>query len=49
MQIGSEEDVPDVSPPLYKLRKAFFRSFPPAVITQFARLKKHWYVRMSLT
>jgi hypothetical protein len=34
----------DVSPALYQLRKALFRPFPPSVITQFARLKKHWHV-----
>jgi SAM-dependent methyltransferase len=49
MQIGPGQNVPDLSPPLYRLRKAFFRPFPPSVITQFARLKKHWYVRTSLT
>ena len=49
MRIAPGEEIADVSPPLYRLRKALFRPFPPAVITQFARLKKHWYVRMSLT
>ena len=48
-QIAPGEHIADVSPTLYKLRKALFRPLPPAVITQFARLKKHWYVRMSLT
>jgi len=37
--------IADVSPPLYKLRKALFKPLPPSVVTQFARLKKHWYVR----
>ncbi len=49
LQIAPGQVIPDMSPPLYRLRKAFFRPFPPSVITQFARMKKHWYVRMSLT
>ena len=49
LQILPNQDIADVSPPLYKLRKALFRPLPPSVITQFARLKKHWYVRMSPT
>lgn len=49
VQIAPDQEIPDVSPPLYKLRKALFRPFPPPVITQLARLKKHWYVRTSLT
>ncbi|MGB2716119.1 MAG: methyltransferase domain-containing protein [Vicinamibacterales bacterium] len=49
LQIAADQEIPDVSPPLYKLRKALFRPLPSSVITQFARLKKHWHVRTSLT
>ena len=43
--IAPDAPIADVSPVLYKLRKALFKPLPPSVITQFARLKKHWYVR----
>ena len=48
-EIAPDEDIPDVSPALYRLRKALFRPLPPSVVTQFARLKKHCCVRMSLS
>ncbi len=32
--------VPDVSPPLYRLRKRFLRHFPAGAMTAFARLKE---------
>ena len=43
-RIAPHARIPDVSPAMYRLRKALFRPLPPSVITQFARLKKHWYV-----
>ena len=49
LRIAPNGAIPDVSPALYKIRKALFRPLPPAVITQLARLKKHWHVRTSLS
>jgi hypothetical protein len=49
LQIPPDQDIADMSPPLYRLRKALFRPLPSSVVTQFARLKKHWYVRMLPT
>lgn len=45
-EIKTGDRIADISPPIYKMRKAVIRRIPIRASTLLAKLKKHWYSRV---